>query len=285
MKSSNYSFPHPVLGRNDDIGGSFQTDLEYSIGREEITLTCKFTLQNKTLEELIASGKANCCIQITCSTTKYRKIFTLQDNTDEFRLPTKKLRGKVEISYYIISLVKIIDYTPDGMNEDYSQFGFDIEEGDILAHDFEAYSFPAEKTWEKLMSISSFMQISESPKASGPVEYRLDEDKIIIYLSQNDYATYEFLHSNEKLASTFHASVALPALMFAIGEVTDKNSPYSEKLWYLHLQSRRENDERLKKIWERQNAPLICQIILGNPLSRELADLNKFIKDSVNESE
>lgn len=285
MKSSNYSFPHPVLGRDDDIEGSFLTGLEYTIGREEIALTCKFTIKNTTLEELIASEKAACCIQVTCSSTKYRKVFTLENNSDEFFLTAKKLRGKVEIKYYIISLVKITDYSPDEINKDYKGFGFDIEEGDILAHDFEQYLFPADKTWEKLMSISSFMRISESSKISGPAEYRLDEDKITIYLSQDDYAYYKFLHSNEKLASTFHASVAFPALMFAIGETIGENSPYSEKLWYLHLQSRKENDDRIKNNWEKQNIPLICQTILDNPLSRELTDLNKFIKDSVNENE
>lgn len=279
MKSGNYSFPHPVLGRNDDVEGLFQTNLEYLINREEIILTCQSELHNKTLEELISSAKAKCCIEVTCGATKFKDILDLKNGTDEFRLPANELRGRVEIGFYVFACAKIDDYLPQGANKDYGDYRFGIGEGDILARDFATYAFLAEKTWEKLMSVSSFMQIVESDKDEGPVEYNLGEDKIIILLSKKDYANYKNLHLDENLASTFHTSIALPALIFAVTSIIKSDSPYREMPWYLHLQTRIENSGELKKTeLEYQNVPKICQAIFDDPLKRELVDLNKFIK-------
>lgn len=280
MSSNNYSFPHPVLGRNDDIDGLFDTDLNYLIDRKKITLSCIFNLRNKTIEELITTGNASCYLYLTCSLTRYGKTYKLEKNAVELDIPAEKLRGRVEICFYILANKKISGYTPDGENKDYGNYGFEIGEGDILAHDFKTYVFLAEKTWEKLISVSSFMKISKSDKPDGLAEYDLNGEKIIIYLSEKDYLNYIPLRLDETLSSVFHASIAYPALIHVLNSINNKGLDYSGKQWYIHLMSRINNDDELKTIpyEETRNIPKICQIIFDNPIGRELPDLKKFIK-------
>ena len=57
MKVNAKSYPHPVLGNGDDLGGSFKVEFPYELGREEVTLNPTFILKNTALEELIKKGK------------------------------------------------------------------------------------------------------------------------------------------------------------------------------------------------------------------------------------
>jgi len=286
MLINNYSFPHPVLGRNDDVNGVFETLLSYTIERKTITLSYKFNLRNKTLEELIKTKKTTCYIHLTCRETKYRDTFKLDKPSGKLTIPAENLRGRVVIYFFVLADEKIPGYTPDGENADYKDYSFEIGEGDILAHDFRHYDFLAEKTWEKLLAVSSYMRIVKSEKPEGPPEYDLNGEKIVIYLSQKDYGNYLPLSGDDMLSSVFHASIALPALMYSLNSIIGNESEYSEKKWYLHLMSRIKNDDELKSVnLESQNVPKISQLILNNPIGREFPDLDKFIKKYTVEAE
>lgn len=276
---TNYSFPHPVLGRDNDIGGSFDTEMEYFIDREEINLMCKCNVSNKTLQEMLKHDEAELFVQADCPSTRYRKALKMDPPEQSLSIKTRDLRGRVNVNFYLVARRNIQKYRPEGINKDYGDFDFNITEGDILAHDFETFTFPAEKTWERLQSVSSFMQICKSDTEEGVVEYDLDGDKIVVYLSKVDYEKYKRIHMDERLASLFHASVVYPALMYAVASMVEEDSPYKDKLWYLHLSQRKENDKELKVIpWESQKVPKICQIILKNPINRELEDITEFIE-------
>lgn len=286
MLINNYSFPHPVLGRNDDVEGVFETLLTYTIERKKITLSYKFSLRNKTIDELVKTKKAICYVHLTCRETKYRNVFKLDKSAGNLTIPTEDLRGRVVVYFFVLADGKISGYSPDGENTDYKDYNFEIGEGDILAHDFKHYDFLAEKTWEKLLAVSSYMKIVKSDKADGPAEYDLNGEKIVIYLSQKDYENYNPLSSDDMLSSVFHASIALPALMYTLNLIVDNESEYLEKKWYVHLKSRIENDKELKAITlESQNVPKISQLILNNPIGREFPDLYKFIKKYAVEAE
>lgn len=286
MLINNYSFPHPVLGRNDDVNGAFETLLTYMIERKKISLSYKFSLRNKTIEELVKTKKATCYVHLTCRETKYRNVFKLDKSTGSLTVPAEDLRGRVVIYFFVLADEKISSYAPDGENDDYKDYHFEIGEGDILAHDSRHYDFLAEKTWEKLLAVSSYMKIVKSDKTDGPAEYDLNGDKIVIFLSQKDYQNYLPLSGDDMLSSVFHASIALPALMYSLNAVIENASEYSERGWYLHLMERIQNDEELRSVnFEDQNIPKISQLILNNPIGRELPDLDKFIKKYTVEAE
>lgn len=284
MLINNYSFPHPVLGRNDDVQGLFETILTYTIERKIISLSYKIRLKNKTLEELVNIKKAACYLHLTCRETKYRNAFKLDKPSGILTVQAKDLRGRVVVYFFILADKTITGYVPDGENSDYEGYSFEINEGDILAHDFRHYDFLAEKTWEKLLAVSSYMKITKSEKPEGPAEYDLNGDKIIIYLSQKDYNNYYPLSGDDLLSSVFHASIVLPALMFTLNSIIDNESEYSEKKWFTYLRGKIDND--LKEIaLENQNVPKISQLILNNPIGREFPDLNEFIKKYTVEGE
>ena len=119
MKISNQSFPHPVLGLQDDVNGKFEADLTWSCDRAFYYLFPVFNLQNETIEELIENDLATFIVHIECGNTFFRKSFQFKDRTPEIKINAAELRDKVEVSFYITSIKSFPDYFND---KEYKKF-------------------------------------------------------------------------------------------------------------------------------------------------------------------
>lgn len=269
MKAKNISYPHPVLGNEDDIKGEFNPSLRRTPKRDKIILKISFGLSSKTLEELVASHKAAFTAEVECGSTFFRQHFSTFEKEDVFILPASRVRELVSVGFYIRAVEQIPDYKPSGLHQDYEGFSFAIGPGDVLA--VGGYtSFIAEKDFDPLKpSVTSFMAIKRGSHPNGPmvIDYG-DQDKIVIKLSRADWENYVLAKGRTSAAPILHSAVVLPVLADALALIKNRDSDASGTHWYQRLTVILQQKELLEE------EPLsAAQQILSNAVGRGLASL------------
>lgn len=276
MKVKNISYPHPVLGNEDDVQGAFNVKFFHGLGRDKISLRIKFELKNKTLESLIKEKKAFFAVEIECNSTFYRGAFSTFSQEGNFAINAQKLREHVLAKFFIRAAEPIKNYSIDGCHDDYKGFSFDINKGDVLAIGG-ATSFIAEKEFDPLKpAVSSFMAIRKGNEPKGPmvVDYG-DPEKIIVKLSRNDWEKYQNIKGRQWVAPVLHSSIVLPVLADAVRLVHDNDEDARDTHWF----------KRLETILEQKNLPMdmpldAAQHILSAPVSRSLGSIEGFSLDN-----
>lgn len=279
MKLSSLSLPHPVLGIEDDVNGSYRVDCSVALNPEKVALSIKQALLNDTLEEMIKDGEAIFNVEVQCKQTIFRKSFLSESKEYRIEIPSNVLRNRVDVCFYIVAIKDKIDYRVDGANRDYENNSFEIKKGDVLASGGNTW-FPALKDWRALKAADSFLVIEKGNFQEGPVNILLNRNKIVVELSKKDYDLYNFHYRRANLYPIFHSSIVFPVLLFAIMKIKDNSKDYSDCQWYTALNFRKDNEEELSRLdWnEDENLPRIAQIILADPINRMLNASDGLIK-------
>lgn len=272
MKVNAKSYPHPVLGNGDDLGGFFKVEFLYELGREEITINPKFLLKNSGLEELIKKGKASFVTEVECRSTFYRKSFSTRKPNERFLMPAKSLRERVAASFFVCADQDIKGYKPSEPHADYDESVFDVDAGDILAVGGYA-SFIAEKSFDPLRPpVSSFMSIMEGSHHEGPMQLDYEAEKINIILSKADWKAYLEIRGQKSVQGLLHGSIVFPALVDAIYKVQNSNEEYEGNNWFGRL------DAILQAKGLQDKDPIeAAQKILDNPATRALGGVQAII--------
>ena len=268
MKINLKSYPHPVLGNGDDLSGVFSVDFRYELSKQDVALICVFDLKSKAVEELIKKGKASFIVEAECTSTFYRNGFSTQKTADKFIIPSKLLRERVTVGFYICSNEEIANYQPSDCHPDYKGLKFDIEKGDVLA--VGGYcSFIAEKEFDPMRPpLSSFVAVVEGIRHTGPMEIDYSSDKITIELSKADYKNYCDTVREKAVQGVIHASIVLPVLADAIYQVNGRDNDHADRNWFGRLESILESKGLANK------PPLeAAQIILESPMARNFESI------------
>lgn len=277
MKFKDYSFPHPVLGLGDDVGGTASVkklDNDETMDNENYLLTIEYELDNPDLQKLVKEKKAVFLCEINCTGTLFRKSETCASPIQIVSIPKDGVRDKVELLFLLVSAEPIPDYTNSKVHSDFDGYKFDIEKGDVLAYLGESF-FIAGIAYQKLKAVSAFMEIIRGENESGDFNIILGSQKIQIQLSKNDYEKYcdRRIGSSFENASIIHSSIVLPTLIHALYQLSKKNSDVTEYAWANLIKFRLENDENLNLISLEDNIPKIAQNLLGMPAERLMNDL------------
>lgn len=278
MKIDHLSFPHPVLNMRDDVSvGSYKITHSVQKSRDTIVINVIHDLLQDTLEKLITGHEARFLTEVHCPQTLFRVAYTSHEPEQTIIIPATELRDFVEVSFFIIADQSIVPYKINGANLDYTGFNMEVAKGDVLAYGGREHFF-AEKKWEAQKSVSNFMEIKPYSHIDGPMKFVLAGEKIIVNLPAGDFKTYRKLVGYDQFAPIFHSSIVLPALMFALGEMMSDGEQYENLSWYKVIDSRKNSDEKIKKIsWEPENIPEIAQIILSNPVERSLWGMRNIV--------
>lgn len=272
------SYPYPVLGNEDDIGGSFSVEFRYELSKQEVALNPSFILKNKALEDLIRKEKASFITEVECRSTFYRNSFSTRKAIEKFIIPAKFLRERVTVGFYICADTNINNYKPSDCHPDYEEASFDIEKGDVLA--VGGYcSFIAEKGFDPMRPpLSSFMTIVEGFRHEGPMNVDYSSDKITIELSKADYGSYLDVKGQKVTQGVIHASIVLPVLIDAIYHVKNNGTDYEDRNWYGRLDSILES-----KGLNNKDPFEAAQIILESPASRNFESIASMLNLNSNE--
>ena len=135
MKFKDRSFPYPVLeSYNRDIEDSaFQVNFRPpTLDKNFITIEAEFQLSNSTLLEMISDERAVYNLHIDCNSTFFRKQYISKENKINISIPVTEIKNKVELNFFICSLIDSNEYCIEGSHPDYEDNKFIIEKGDIF---------------------------------------------------------------------------------------------------------------------------------------------------------
>ncbi|MDP3758482.1 MAG: hypothetical protein Q8Q86_02085 [Candidatus Daviesbacteria bacterium] len=273
MKVNLKSYPYPVLGNENDLGGSFRAEFHYELGKNEIILNPAFILKNKTIEDLLKKEKASFTAEVECRSTFFRRSFSTRQPVERFSMPSKAVRERVTVGFYICADEDINNYRPEECHPDYKGVGFDIEKGDVLA--VGGYcSFIAEKSFDPLRPpVSSFMSIMEGLSHEGPMEIDYETDKITVILSKADWKDYLNVRGQKLAEGILHASIVFPVLIDAIHQVQNSNDDYSDRNWFGRIEAILEMNGLIEK-----DPFTAAQKILENPAARSFQGISSLLE-------
>ncbi len=291
MRFDYYSFPHPILGREDDITGLAQSKLE--IGNDGAENSFVFTvvhaIDNPDIQSLIDEGKAEYFTEVSCSSTLFRQSVSSHDPLQIFTIKKSALRGKVEFLFLVVASVAVPNYENSAAHAELTGLASDLDKGDVLAFLGQA-TFIADIEFKKMKASASFMEIAEGEQEKGDFEVELDHPKILIRLSKEDYGVYTRpdVGQNPQHASLFQSAVALPSLVYALQQIspTADKDDYKDKPWARTLLSRIENEiEKEGVTFDDESVMKIAQMLLGFPFERLLRDTVLSNKNGTEEDE
>lgn len=273
MQVNAKSYPHPVLGNEDDLEGYFKVDFKYELGRDFVVLNPIFGIENKTIEGLIKNKKASFIVEVMCPSTFYRVSFPSRTTLGRFLIPAQRLRDRVIVWFYICADEDLPDYNPSGTHRDYEGATFEVEKSDVLATGGYC-TFIAEKTFDPMRPpIASFMSIREGNSLEGPMDVDYTNSKITINLSKEDWKNYIAIRGQKQSVGTLHATIVFPVLIDAIYKVINGDESYEGNNWFVRLEA------ILEAKGLREKDPIISsQKILDNPASRSFQGINSLFE-------
>jgi hypothetical protein len=272
------SFPHPVLSpfRDDVLPNQFVLKLKIQPDADTFYINHEFVHDNPTIHGLTASGQAHYALHVECKRNYFRQIFPLKSGRGVVPISASELVGHVEMVGLVVSAGAISDYAPVGMHEDYEGRGFLLGVGDVLAAS-QTQSFEAYTDYDPLARISSIMTIRKSVDLDeGPMVVDLQDDKIVVTLSQADFTRYTDLKADPSLGPLLANQVVVPALLEALHEMRslsdDEFEMDMQKRWFRSMHKKiadigidiRADDKPVMEV---------LQLLLKLPLRRSLDGL------------
>lgn len=269
MRLSARSYPHPVLGNRDDVpNAAFQVALEMSTDKQSVYITADAACSCGALNSRLAAGDAEFVMHVECSNTLFRKAYTFSETAHRISIPADNLNDAVEVNVFIRAVNRLQGYQIPEAHPDYGEAAFDVQRGDILAV-AEGQVFHIESNFDSLSRIGSIMQISEAPEDGDlPMKTDFEGDKIVIFLSKNDFADYKLLKLNEGVSGPLTTAIVLPVLVEALYYLKEETAPAEDPRRWVRALVRRIESLKLSK----EMQPLIlAQELLELPVKRALS--------------
>jgi len=269
MRLSARSYPHPVLGNRDDVpGAAFQAALDMSTDRQSVYVSAEVACSCEVLNALLAAGRAAFVLHLECSNTLFRRAYEFRDPQHRISIPMDSLNDAVEVNVFARATDRIPDYRIPEAHHDYADAVFDIRRGDILAVG-EGQVFHIESDFDSLSRIGSIMQINESPKDGDiPMEPTFDGDKIVIFLSKNDFADYKALKHHEGVRGPLTTTIVLPVLVEALHILKEESEGMDDTRRWVRALARRIENVGLNT---EMQPLLLAQRLLELPVKRALS--------------
>jgi hypothetical protein len=228
MFTEGYSFPHPVLGNEDDISGEFNISLSVSRSesRKIVFENILVDITNPYIKEQINKGNASWFIKIYCSSTLTTWMF---ESTNNFEINEDDLINKADVQVFIITKSEIPNYSDITFNPEYGAETFSLNKKEIIGIS-EKVSVSIPKVNEKL-GLGNIFKFNYHEK-DKPIDFEHHHDKIFI----NYPITSKGEHPPNMLFSTspwtaFNIFI-VPALSEALRYIEDEPEEAGKWEWY-----------------------------------------------------
>jgi len=134
MFSEGFSFPHPVLGLDDDIKGEFNCNIDVERNAEDRAIrfyNIRYSITNDYIRGLVENDEAGILIKIYCSSTF--KTWTFIDPGESFQIDENDLFNKIDIDVLIITKKSIEEYKDNTFHSQFNGHTFSVNSKEILA--------------------------------------------------------------------------------------------------------------------------------------------------------
>lgn len=274
MQLSDSSFPYPVLGNGDAIGGPKPdvSVIDHIPLKERIAdpyrWEFKIDLKNPDIEALIADGKASYLYEVKCSATFLRFCKTTRECNFPIELGRRDVNKRVEFSLWVVADDCITDYRNAAAHADYRMLEpFEVERGAPLAF-LKAYHWDAELCYEDLTSLRSILKIEKhNDPAAEFLTVDVDGDYVRLCLPNTQFDGFLAVTGNETVAPVLHSSILLFALQSALVRYNENR----ERRWARALEEITRRDPKRFGSFDLGNvddASGLALRLLNNPTKR-----------------
>lgn len=230
MFTEGYSFPHPVLGNDDDILGEFNVSFDVFRGEERKILFENISVEitNQFFKQLIEKDDACCFIKIYCSSTLTTWTFELGGRST-IEIDENDMVNKAEVQVFIITKTDIQEYSDSSFNSQYDNETFSLSKNEVIGISGKV-TLPIPKVNEKL-GLGNIFKFNYQ-EFGKPIEFEHHHDKIFI----NYPMTKNGEHPPNMLFTTnpwtaFNIFI-VPALCEALRYVDEENDEAIKWEWY-----------------------------------------------------
>jgi hypothetical protein len=211
-----------VLGNRDDVleGTVGGIEVACTVSDERVRLEVKgLSTGNPVIDNLVRDRQATWAIRIQCARTYYRRARLTTEDRISVDIDGRLLDGKVDVAIFLCAAEDIQGYRPVGLHPDYRDRSFDVRAGDVLALGGH-FAFPVDKDFDPLKaSAGSLMRVLCGGEETGPFHVELSGDFIEIYLSREDWESWNA--TKQHAPELLHSAVVVPTLMTALEQRRD----------------------------------------------------------------
>lgn len=266
-------FPYPVLCSDIDDYKNNKFDVQISVTRDihNIKFNFEVNLEDLLIKEMIKNSKVEIVFHVECAKTLFRKIYKSNQLKNTIIIAENYLNGNIEICCFILAKENILSYYNPNFSEDYESTSFNISKGNILAF----YNLPKveiTKDTEELSKVSSIFSIlrRDSKKDEG-MEVDLNEDKIKIWLSTEEFIKYQECAVSPVYQPILHATLILPSLIYALDMISIQGeNEFNELRWFKAIDKilEKSNLSLNKDTIDNETSYKLAQKLLNLPINR-----------------
>lgn len=192
---NNRLYPYPILSINHDDYKDNTFDVEeLELSYDSVTATVEgiVKINDETINNLILDNSIGLFCHIECSTTKYRKIFQVEQNdlpNFKIEIPLKDICDVVEICFVLVANNNIEDYKNNNLNDSYNEVKINLYKYSTLGYT-DTFAYEIKKSLNTNGDIPSIFDITKSETEQETTFDYLNGDKIKVFLPAADYNIY-----------------------------------------------------------------------------------------------
>ena len=224
--------PHPLLAPwSDDYGESeFVVTVPHAVlnNGKQISLTIKYHLTSRYLQQLVAEGVANYVGQVSCSKTFTRNAYITSQEDEVQTLDAGNYAEEIRLTPYVIASKRIEGFNSEEFAEEFRYArpeGFSIAPGSILAVG-DSMTIALEEGGSPYSIIDL---VPDENIERGSFEVDLDDNRIKIHVNSEDKKRVEAFRQrgegSREMAVLFPAIYlhAVTEALRNLGEAPDKH--------------------------------------------------------------
>lgn len=285
MSSNNYSYPHPILGNYDDILPMLKEKecLDAKVVSDAEFHYYQFTLniEDQTILDLIADGKAQYAIHYRCRDTLYEDVKYGKENIQNVVIPRKDVIGGIDFFTYVVA-TEDFTYSNPSANPIFMGASFDVHHNEPLVI-FPRHYDTLDLTYHVLKHYSSILVPVPDDNIEGNDILVKSEEKIEVHISKEAYEKLKKVNKpgNAQEIISSYVQTALLTSLFELfnGELEIDEIRNSEKAWVQAILRRmfEEDMPSLDDVYESpfEIIPSLVQRLLKYPMGDLLDKLVK----------
>lgn len=233
------SFPHPILSAEtqDYSNGRFELalDVQENANCSDATLRGNLMLDERSIQELLDSGKAKAGLMITCRHTYLDHFEERPPGDISIVLANGIVRGTVNVRAVVIAAQGQLRLDSENINEEFPDSARIVNAGDFLALSDELRFEAGLEKLAPLESIFTLVKHEYIPK--GSFRINPDDEAIQIMVHPDLHAFLSLLRGRADLCDVMLSSVFLPAIMSVLDIMRDE-SDFQDKRWHAVMTAR-----------------------------------------------
>lgn len=227
------SFPHPILSAETQDYSNGHFDLVLSVQESancsDATLRGNLMLDERSIQELLDSGKAKSGLMITCRETYLDRFEERPPGDISILLGNGIVRGTVHVRAVVVATRDELKLDSEHIDKEFPDGARIVNTGDFLALSDELRFEAGLEKLAPLESIFTLVKHEDVPK--GSFRINPEEEAIQIMVHPDLHTFLGLLRGRADMCDVMLSSVFLPAIMSVL-DIMRGESDFQDKRWH-----------------------------------------------------